>query len=319
MQTTYRKVRADMDGNRVHEPVLLKEVIEFLAVRENGMYADCTLGDGGYSSAIARHLITGTLVSFDWDEVSIEWVRREYPQELKVKKWHLVRENYSKIREISEELGIDGYDGVVFDLGISSRQLDKDPLQRGFSYNTEQALDMRMDTRLGVSAEQLIRGLGERELVMIFEKFGEERYAKRIARIIKEWVNENPDNALSSDRVAALVRKVVPASYRNGSKHPARRVFQALRIAVNDELHSLQRGLSSALSIVRPRGRVIVISYHSLEDRIVKDTFAKSVEEDRYAYVCKKPFTPDEAEVQRNPRSRSAKMRIVERMQNNEN
>lgn len=297
----------------IHIPVLLKEVMQYLEVDPDGIYVDCTLGDGGYSGAIAERLNEGRLVSIDVDGESIAFVRSRYKRLLSDRNWTLVKENFSNLSEILEDLHIDHADGLVYDLGLSSRQIDADLKRRGFSYLRSEPLDMRMDERLGVTAQDLVMALSEKELAKLFLKYGEERYAKRIARSLKEWVKMHTDDTLTTDTVAALVRKVVPAGYREGPRHPARRVFQALRVAVNDELRSLQQGLSSALSVVVSGGRVIVLSYHSLEDRIVKDEFAKAVDSGDYKLLSDKPITPAAEEVERNPRARSAKMRVIQK------
>jgi len=298
----------------VHVPVLLKLAIHYLQIDPSGTYVDCTLGDGGYSKEIFKSLTKGRLISFDCDEVAVQFVEKNYHDDIKTGRWHVVRENFSKLTEELTRLKLETVDGVVFDLGLSSRQLDEDPLQRGFSYLRTQPLDMRMDTRLGVKAEDLLKALSREELDNLFKEYGEERYAHRISGEMKKWIALNPDRYCTSDVIAALVRRVVPAGYRKGSKHPARRVFQALRIAVNDELLSLRQGLSSALSVVAMGGRIVVVSYHSLEERIVKETFQRAVESGKWGYVEPKPVRPTQEEIERNPRAASAKMRVIERI-----
>lgn len=295
----------------LHEPVLLQEVIRYLEIKPDGTYVDCTLGDGGYSSEIAKKLEDGRLISIDVDKESIGFVRSTYGGLLSEKHWEIVHENFAKLGEILHAHEINEVDGVVFDLGMSSRQIDSDAKKRGFSYLRSEPLDMRMDERLGVTAEDLVRGLSEKELTMLFQNYGEERYSKRIARELKRWTKKHTEETLNSDTVAALVRKVVPAGYREGPRHPARRVFQALRVAVNDELRSLQLGLSSALSVVKSGGRIIVLSYHSLEDRIVKDEFNKAISNGGFKLLTDSPVTPSKEEIDRNPRARSAKMRVI--------
>lgn len=302
-----------MKTSVVHVPVLLKSAIRYLHIDPCGTYVDCTLGDGGYSKAIFDLLTQGSLVSFDCDEIAIKTVLDTYGAAIKSGKWHIIRENFSKLIPVLDRFGIQTVAGVIFDLGVSSRQLDADPLERGFSYIRSQPLDMRMDTRLGVKAEDLVRALGQDELEHLIREYGEERYAHMISKEVKKWIATNLDRSLTSDVMAALVRKVVPAGYREGSKHPARRVFQALRIAVNDELQCLQQGLSSALSVVASGGRIVVVSYHSLEDRIVKLACTKAVESGCWKYVEKKPILPQKAERDMNPRSASAKLRVIEK------
>ncbi|MDD3661880.1 MAG: 16S rRNA (cytosine(1402)-N(4))-methyltransferase RsmH [Candidatus Dojkabacteria bacterium] len=304
----------DRENGVIHTPVLLKEVISYLNVRPGGVYVDCTLGDGGYSYEILKLLGDGRLVSLDVDPVSIEFVKKTYPDEVDGRRWTIVYENFSKLSEVVRSRGIESVDGVVFDLGMSSRQIDADPLARGFTYLKREGLDMRMDPRLGVTAEDLLRALNERQIYEMFQTYGEERFSKRIAKSIVLWRRDHPDEHMTAESLAELIRKNIPAAYREGSKHPARRVFQALRIAVNDELTSLQHGVSSALAIVSKKGRVIVVSYHSLEDRCVKDLFKEAVDRGDFTYIVKHPVTAEDGEVARNPRAASAKLRAVEKL-----
>lgn len=301
----------------VHKPVLLQRVIEYLKIDPAGTYVDCTLGDGGYSAEILRYLgDSGILVSIDWDQLSIDFVKSRFSEIKHTAKWHIVRGNFVDLSAIMQSLGIHGVQGVVFDLGVSSRQLDADEYERGFSFMSSHHLDMRMDTRLNVTAEDLIKVLGNRELERIFAEYGEERYARRIAIEVKEYVRAHPYESITTDRLAALVRKVVPAGYRKGSKHPARRVFQALRIAVNNELHNLQQALASALSISPFGSRIVVVTYHSLEDRIVKNFFRDQMQVGAMRVLTPKPCIPDARELELNERAHSAKLRAAEVMTN---
>lgn len=302
-----------MNSSVVHVPVLLQSAIHYLQIDPSGVYVDCTLGDGGYSKAIFDHLSEdGRLISLDCDEQSVDFTNERYSKEISTGRWTVVRENFSKLLSVIETLSLNSVNGVVFDLGLSSRQLDNDADERGFSYLRNQKLDMRMDSRLGVTAEDLIRVLSEEELERLIREYGEERYARRIAIELKKWIAQHPGRQCTSDEIAALVRRVVPAGYRKESKHPARRVFQAFRIAVNDELRSLRSGLSSALSVVSQGGRVVVVSYHSLEDRIVKNIFTDAVTSGEFKLVTPKPVLPEPEEVNDNPRAKSAKLRVIE-------
>jgi len=296
---------------KIHEPVLLKEVIELLKIDSGGVYVDCTLGDGSYSLAILEKLRKGRLISLDCDESSIEYVQECYSEKIKRGRWDIVRANFKDLNDVLAEFGIKRVSGIVFDLGLSSRQLD-DPL-RGFSYKSEAKLDMRMDDRLGVNASDLIRVAGKSQLEKILTSYGEERFAGRISSAIKEWVRDNPESTMKTGNLVKLIRRVVPAGYRKGLKHPARRTFQALRIAVNDELFNLAVGLSSALSMAASGCRIVVISYHSLEDRIVKRSFKEAVENKGFISVSRRLVVPSDNEKKRNPRSRSAKLRVVEK------
>lgn len=298
----------------VHVPVLLQFAIHYLNIDPAGVYVDCTLGDGGYSKAIFDKLTVGKLISFDFDDISVSFVKKRYENEIASGRWLVRRENFSKLDEELRKAGIGDVDGIVFDLGLSSRQLDADPNERGFSYRRAQKLDMRMDSRLGVTALDLMKVLSVDELERLIREYGEERYAKRIAIELKKCIAAEPERYQTSDAIAALVRRVVPAGYLKGSKHPARRVFQAFRIAVNDELRSLQLGLSSALSVVGREGRIVVVSYHSLEDRVVKNAFAEAVKNGGFRLIESDPILPTREEIEKNSRSASAKMRVVERV-----
>lgn len=292
----------------IHKPVLLKESIVYLDIKPNGIYVDCTLGDGGYSLEILKRLRGGKLYSFEVDEQSIEFVKSKHKEKLS-EKWEIVKENFSNIQKVLKNIGIDG---AVFDLGLSSRQIEKG--NRGFSFRESQELDMRMDEDLAITADDVIKALSRSELEKLFSVYGEERYAKRISKVVKTWVNENTDKKMTTDNLVDLIRRVVPAGYRDGSKNPARRVFQSLRIAVNDEINALRAGLPSALSMLHVEGRVVVVSYHSLEDRVVKQVFQKAKETDNFELLTKKPVTPSNIEVQENIRARSAKLRAIKKV-----
>lgn len=297
----------------MHEPVLLKEVINKLKIEAEGVYVDCTLGDGGYSLAILKKLKEGRLISLDCDRASIEYVGKRYSDKIERGRWDIVRANFKDLSSVLSEFGISKVNGIVFDLGLSSRQID-DPI-RGFSYKSDAELDMRMDDRLGVCAGDLAKVAGKSQLESILGSYGEERFAGRIAGAIKEWIRNNSGKNMKTGDLVNLIRRVVPAGYRKGLKHPARRTFQALRIAVNDELFNLAVGLSSALSMTACRGRVVVVSYHSLEDRIVKKAFKEVLEKQEFLDVSNGVIVTGDSEIKRNPRSRSAKLRAVEKVQ----
>ncbi|MFH1547266.1 MAG: 16S rRNA (cytosine(1402)-N(4))-methyltransferase RsmH [bacterium] len=292
----------------IHKPVLLKESIENLNIKEDGTYVDCTLGDGGYSLEILKKLKKGILYSLEVDDDSIEFVKEKY-KEFLGDKWKIIKSNFSDIQKSLNNIGIDG---AVFDLGLSSRQIEASG--RGFSFIRSEDLDMRMDKELNVKAQDLLKALSEKELEKLFRLYGEERFSKRIARSIKRWTKENTDQHMTTEDLVKLIRRVVPAGYRDGSKHPARRVFQALRIAVNDEQNTLRAGLSSALSMLNNRGRVVVVSYHSLEDRIAKNLFKEANNSGNYEVITSKPIVPGEEEVRNNVRARSAKLRVIEKI-----
>jgi 16S rRNA (cytosine1402-N4)-methyltransferase len=293
--------------DKIHVPVLLEESIKALNVKPNGFYIDCTLGDGGHSYKMLSRLSSqGLLLSIDRDQNAIDFVKEYYDIPTN---WKLVNSNFSKIEEALKELGIDRKpDGVLMDLGLSSRQLE-DSKERGFSYQEDsEPLDMRMDSKLAVSALDLLKVLNTHELTKLFKVYGEERYAKPIAAAIKEDISE----IKTVGDLTSLIYNVVPVAKNN--KNPSRRVFQALRIAVNDELNSLKEGLDSAFKILSTNGRLVVISFHSLEDRIVKEFFNKIEDEEKGKILSKGPIQPAEEELERNPRSSSSKLRILEKI-----
>jgi 16S rRNA (cytosine1402-N4)-methyltransferase len=293
--------------DKIHVPVLLEESIQALNVKPNGFYIDCTLGDGGHSYKILSQLSSqGLLLSIDRDQNAIDFVKKYYDVP---DNWKLTQSNFSKIRNVLELQEIQRKpDGIIMDLGLSSRQLEKSK-DRGFSYmENDEALDMRMDTNLSVTALDLLKVLNEQELTKLFKIYGEERYAKPIANAIKENISE----IKNVGDLTSLIYKVVPVASNN--KNPSRRVFQALRIAVNDELNSLKEGLDKAFEILTINGRLVVISFHSLEDRIIKEYFNEKEDEELAEILSKKPIQPTEEETERNPRSSSAKLRILQKI-----
>lgn len=287
-----------------HTPVLLQESIAGLNIKTNGTYIDCTLGEAGHSFEIYSKLSTeGFLISIDRDDSALEYVNETYRKELEKGNWKLVKGNFaSTIKTLNVKA-----DGILMDLGLSSRQIDIP--ERGFTYMADWApLDMRMDKDLAVTASDLLKVLTERELELLFRKYGEERFARKIAKEIKKRTDIENVGDLTS-----LIYKVVPATSRKDSHHPARRVFQALRIAVNDELNSLKEGLDEAFEILQPKGRLCVITFHSLEDRIAKEFFKLKTEENK-ALTVGEVIVPTEKELELNPRSRSAKLRVLEKI-----
>lgn len=291
--------------DKIHVPVLLKECIESLDIKPDGFYIDCTLGDGGHSFEIFKRLNSkGLLLSIDQDQYAIDFVKDYYKDHLK-ENWIIERSNFSKISEIAKPLNRTP-DAVLMDLGLSSRQLEYSH-NRGFSYQEEnEPLDMRMDEQLGVKAKDLLGALPEKELTRLFLTYGEERYAKRIANAIKK---EIADINTVGD-LTRLVYRVVPAAHQS-SKNPSRRVFQALRIVVNDELNSLKLGLENSFKILNRNGRISVITFHSLEDRIVKDFFHNQVDSGSGVLLYQDVLAPTDEEIRENPRSASAKLRTL--------
>jgi 16S rRNA (cytosine1402-N4)-methyltransferase len=291
-----------------HVPVLLEESLNFLNVRAGGVVVDATLGFGGHSAAICRRLgPAGRLVAFDRDEQAMELARArlaglalELGGEMPTVEF--VGRPFS---EIAEVISPGTLDGLLADFGVSSMQLDE--AHRGFSFRADGPLDMRMDTRKGLTAEQVVNQADEEDLANLIYEFGEERRSRRIARAI---VRARP--ITTTAELARVVSAVAPPI--KGEKiHPATRTFQALRIRVNDELGEIQSLLQRAGSLLKPGGRVVLISFHSLEDRLVKDSFREGARLGLLEILTKKPVTAKEQEALRNPRSRSAKLRAAER------
>ncbi len=296
-----------------HVPVLLKEAIDFLAVKRGGTYIDATVGLGGHSYEIAKRLgAPGHLIGLDKDPNALEIARKKLApegQDQPEKDWPAITLLNRSFAEIAKGVKHRTVDGILADIGVSSLQLDN--AARGFSFQADGPLDMRMDPRGERTAEQVVNHLDERQLADVIYEFGEERRSRRIARAI---CRSRPirSTAHLADVISAAAR---PMNSEQRRIHPATRTFQALRIFVNRELDDLQALLNAAPQILKPGGRVVVISFHSLEDRIVKDAFRKGATEDMYFRVLtKKPVTATEEESDRNPRARSAKLRAAERV-----
>ena len=247
-----------------HKPVLLDECIEALAIRPDGIYVDGTLGRAGHSLEIVRRLTTGRLIALDRDESALAAARIRLADYMD--RVTLVHSNFSRLGEVLRELGIDGADGMLFDLGVSSPQLDE--AERGFSYKQDAPLDMRMDTTAALTARELVNTASYEELRRILFEYGEERYAPAIARAICREREQMPIE--TTLQLADIIRSAMPGQALREKQHPAKRSFQAIRIAVNDELGELEPMLSAAEENLRPGGRLAVITFHSLEDRIVK-------------------------------------------------
>jgi 16S rRNA (cytosine1402-N4)-methyltransferase len=285
-----------------HVSVLLEPALEYLAIRPDGIYVDATFGAGGHTRAILERLQTGRLIAIDADPEAVERVRAiAHPA------FTFVQANFSELRRVLDDCGVELIDGVLFDLGVSSMQLDD--ATRGFSFREPAPLDMRMNPNAGKSAYDVLCSASEAELADIFFHYGEERAARRIAHAI---VLRRDSGRLptTTTEFAQMVAGIVHRPGKRERIHPATRVFQALRIAVNDELGALREGLTSAIDRLRGAGRVVVISFHSLEDRIVKQTFKG---DERLSVLTKKPLVASDDEMSHNPRARSAKMRAAQR------
>lgn len=306
-----------------HISVLLQESIEGLNIKKDGIYVDGTLGGAGHSKEIVKKLETGRLIGIDQDINAIKKasiVLNEY-----MNKVTIVHSNFKNLDTILKDLNIDGVDGVLLDLGVSSHQLDQE--ERGFSYNKDSFLDMRMDTSKDFSAWDVVNKYSRKELERIIKDYGEERWAARIAEFI-----ENERQVKSIDTTGELVdiiKKAIPSGARKDGPHPAKRTFQAIRIEVNKELEILRDSIINAVKLLNPGGRICIITFHSLEDRIVKDTFKElSLEcicppgmpictcnkKKELKIITRKPILPSENEIEINPRSRSAKLRIGEKV-----
>ena len=305
-----------------HIPVMLSEAVEGLSVKPGGVYVDATLGGGGHSAKILSELGEGRLIAFDLDEWALNNARERFAGEERVT---LVNDNFKRIPEVLTDMGIDKIDGAIFDLGISSPQIDTP--ERGFSYMHDAPLDMRMDQNATKNAYDVVNGYSEEALTGVFREYGEEKAAYRIAEDIVRTRKVKPIE--STFELVKIIERHYPANPRKRSGHPAKRVFQALRIEVNDELDGLSEAIEKTTLRLKPGGRIAVITFHSLEDRIVKNVF-KELEKDctcpKNFPVCvcgkrkeievltKKPITAGEEELTKNPRAASAKLRIAERV-----
>ncbi|OGY25084.1 MAG: 16S rRNA (cytosine(1402)-N(4))-methyltransferase [Candidatus Woykebacteria bacterium RBG_13_40_7b] len=286
-----------------HKSVLLKEVLEVLDPKPNKKYIDATIGGGGHTQGILEK--GGVVLGIDLDPEAIEYCQKGLISYLEEKKLLLSQGNFTDLAKIASRLGYERVSGILFDLGVSSHQIEK--AERGFSYLRDTTLDMRMDPKLKVTAADLVNALNEGELYELFTRLGEEPYARRLARAIsKSRINKQ---IKKSSELIEIIQKNSPGY---GRVHPSiPRVFQALRIAVNDELNNLKIGLIESLGLLEKGGKLVVISFHSLEDRIVKNFFKGKAEEERIEIMTKKPILASVEELNLNPRARSAKMRVA--------
>ena len=299
-------IQAVTEEHTLHTPVMLEEVVGYLRPSPGKIMLDCTLGAGGHSRAILEKISPGgQLIAIDQDGEVLA-LARERLQNFPNKS--LVQANFGSLDAVLKQLNIPAVDGILFDLGISSYQLDR-PL-RGFSFSKEGPLDMRMDQQRRITAFDLVNYLSEDELAYLLKKYGQERWHWRIARAI---VKSRAGGLINSTtQLARLIAGLTPYSFRSGI-HPATRTFQALRIAVNRELEVLTEALDKAVAVLKPGGRVCVISFHSLEDRIVKNKFRKFANDKLGRIITTKPLIPSAGEIARNARARSAKFRVLEK------
>ena len=302
-----------------HVTVLLEETVDSIDVKKNGVYIDMTLGGGGHTALILEK--GGSVIGIDRDITAIENARQRFEG----KNFTAVHDNFSNITQIAQSLGIKEVDGVIADLGVSSPQLDD--ASRGFSYMQDAPLDMRMDNREAFSAADVVNTYSEAELYRVISQYGEERWASRIAKFI---VNERQKGSIETTfQLVDIIKAAIPQSARKDGPHPAKRTFQAIRIEVNGELRILNQAVLDGVSLLKKGGRMGVITFHSLEDRIVKTAFASlergcTCPKDFPVCVCgnvptvksvtRKPVCPSDSELERNPRARSSKLRTVEKI-----
>ena len=306
-----------------HYSVLLSECMDGLDIKPDGIYVDGTAGGAGHSSEIAKRLDSGRLIAIDQDETAVA-VATERLNALG-KNTTVVRSNFCEIASVCKELSVDGIDGVLLDLGVSSYQLDT--AERGFSYNSDAPLDMRMDNRKSLSAYNVVNEYSEQAIKKILFDYGEERYAPQIAASIVRNREKKPIE--STAELSEIIKHAIPGAAREGGHHPAKRSFQAIRIEVNSELDVIEPAIRDAVSLLNKGGRIAIITFHSLEDRIVKQAFASLASgctcpkefpicvcgnKPKVKVITKKPILPSKRELEENPRSRSAKLRVAQKL-----
>lgn len=304
-----------------HDTVLLKETIDGLNIKPDGIYVDATLGGGGHTSYLLSKLTTGRVISFDQDILAINHAKEKFDDA----RLTLVHRNFEFIKEELNALGIEKIDGILYDLGVSSPQLDL--VERGFSHSKTARLDMRMDQTQSLDAYEIVNTYSYEELVRIFFRYGEEKFSKQIAREIESRRKEKPIE--TTTELADIIKSKIPEKFKRMKGHPARRVFQALRIAVNNELQVFENSLQDAIELLNKGGRVSVITFHSLEDRICKQIYLEYERgpelpknmpiipegyEPSLKRVNKKPILASEEELEENSRARSARLRIAEKL-----
>ncbi|WP_270503192.1 16S rRNA (cytosine(1402)-N(4))-methyltransferase RsmH [Ligilactobacillus salivarius] len=309
-----------------HITVLLNEAVDGLNIKPDGTYVDCTLGGGGHSGLILSKLSeNGKLYSFDQDITAINFNKDKFKEENELGKINFIKSNFRNISEGLNKRNILGVDGILYDLGVSSPQFDN--ADRGFSYNYDAPLDMRMDQSQSLTARDVVNDWSYEQLVRIFFRYGEEKFAKSIARRIEKVRQQTPIE--TTGQLVDLIKEAIPAKARRKGGHPAKKTFQAIRIAVNDELGALEESLEQALDLLNPGGRISVITFQSLEDRLVKVMFKQKTslpelppglpvipdsQKVEYKLITRKPIVPSEDEITHNNRAHSAKLRIIEKL-----
>jgi len=312
-----------------HYTVLLKETVDGLHVKEDGIYVDCTLGGAGHSEYLLSQLSEqGHLYAFDQDQKALDFAAQRLKKYVDQGMVTFIKSNFRHLKEELANHGIDQVDGILYDLGVSSPQLDE--AERGFSYHQDAPLDMRMDQDAALSAYDVVNDYSYHELVKIFFRYGEEKFSKQVAREIERVREKAPIE--TTGELVDIIKAAIPAPARRKGGHPAKRIFQAVRIAVNDELGVVEESLEQAIALLNKNGRISVITFHSLEDRIVKSMFKEySTMQDlppglpvvpeefqpELKVITRKPILPGETELAENNRSRSAKLRIAEKVKLN--
>ncbi len=309
--------------NFSHRSVLLDECIEALDIKPDGIYVDGTAGGGGHSLEIVKRLNGGRLIAIDRDDAAIAAAGerlRDYADKVT-----FVRNNFSSVADVCQMLGIDKIDGILLDLGVSSYQLDT--VERGFTHNADAPLDMRMDRRAELDAYTVVNTYSADELKRVIWNWGEERFAPKIAAAIARRREQKPIE--TTGELVDIIKSAIPAAAREGGHHPAKRTFQAIRIEVNGELDAIEPTIRSATDLLAPGGRIAIITFHSLEDRIVKQTYADLASgcncprslpvcvcgrKPQVSVLTRKPIIPSERELEENPRSRSAKLRVAQKI-----
>ncbi len=308
----------------IHETVLLQQTVDAVVTNKDGIYLDCTLGGGGHSALLLEKLTSeGRVLGLDQDETALENARNRFEA---TGRFEAVRSNFRDLDRVLDDRGIAGIDGAIYDLGVSSPQLDE--ADRGFSYHQQAPLDMRMDRRATLTAADVVNSYDKDELTRIILEYGEERWAQRIAQFIVDAREAQP--LQTTEDLVTVIKQAIPSGVRREGGHPARKTFQAIRIEVNDELGALQESLQKVVDRLTPGGRIAVITFHSLEDRIVKNFFQVEAKgcvcppgfpvcvcgkSPKLKILTRKPILADEPELNRNRRARSAKLRVAERIE----
>jgi 16S rRNA (cytosine1402-N4)-methyltransferase len=307
-----------------HETVLLHETVDMLDVKPDGIYVDATLGGGGHTNYLLGKITTGKVYAFDQDQVAHDNANERFKDEIASGKLTLIKSNFRHLQSSLAELGVTEIDGILYDLGVSSPQFDDS--QRGFSYKLEARLDMRMDQSQSLSAYEVVNDYPFNDLMRIFTRYGEETFSKQIARKIEQVRKEAPIE--TTTELAEIIKSALPQKVLKKKGHPAKRIFQAIRIEVNDELGAAAQSLEEAIELLALEGRVSVITFHSLEDRLVKTMFKEASTVDlprgipvipddmkpKLEVITRKPILPSDEELEHNNRAHSAKLRVAKKI-----